>query len=201
MSNINLIKKVVSRELYVDLNSSRRTKDIIVAKSIFYHICKDLVPKITFLELAEATGRKSHGSAFSLYNKTKFEMTYNKLLKEQYDRVLLKVKYELSEDEKSNNFNKLEALVIAWAKDKGILDRATTIAQAMKTSEEVNELIKAIDDDDRDEIIDAIGDILVTIIIQSEMQGVSILDCLNSAYNVISKRTGKMINGQFVKDK
>jgi hypothetical protein len=37
-------------------------------------------------------------------------------------------------------------------------------------------------------------------IIQAEMQGVTIEECLNSAYDVISKRTGKMINGQFVKD-
>jgi hypothetical protein len=32
------------------------------------------------------------------------------------------------------------------------------------------------------------------------MQGVRLTDCLESAYNVISKRTGKMVGGQFVKD-
>lgn len=45
-----------------------------------------------------------------------------------------------------------------------------------------------------------IGDILVTIIIQAEMQGVSLTECLESAYNVIAKRTGVMVNGQFVKN-
>jgi NTP pyrophosphatase (non-canonical NTP hydrolase) len=49
--------------------------------------------------------------------------------------------------------------------------------------------------------VDALGDILVTIIIQAEMQGLKLEECLESAYNVISKRTGKMINGTFVKDK
>jgi hypothetical protein len=44
------------------------------------------------------------------------------------------------------------------------------------------------------------GDIMVTLIIQAKMQNVSLEYCLESAYNVISKRTGKMINGQFVKD-
>jgi hypothetical protein len=44
------------------------------------------------------------------------------------------------------------------------------------------------------------GDILVTLIIQAKMQGVSLETCLEGAYNIISKRTGKMINGQFVKD-
>ena len=97
-------------------------------------------------------------------------------------------------------YNELEALVIAWATQKGILQNGTPRAQAMKTWEETDELITAIENDDREEIIDALGDILVTIIIQAEMQGVSLTECLNSAYNVISKRTGKMVDGQFVKD-
>lgn len=99
------------------------------------------------------------------------------------------------------NYQELEVLVIEWAKEKGILEKATTMAQAMKTWEEVHELKDAIVNDDRDEIVDALGDILVTIIIQAEMQGLSLESCLESAYNVISRRTGKMIDGQFVKDK
>jgi NTP pyrophosphatase (non-canonical NTP hydrolase) len=51
------------------------------------------------------------------------------------------------------------------------------------------------------EIEDALGDILVTIIIQAEMQGLKLVDCLESAYNIISQRTGKMVDGQFLKDK
>jgi NTP pyrophosphatase (non-canonical NTP hydrolase) len=98
------------------------------------------------------------------------------------------------------SYNELEALVLAWAEQKGILQNGTPLAQAHKTWEEVNELEEAIRNDDREEIIDALGDILVTIIIQAEMQGLSLTECLESAYNVISKRTGKMVDGQFVKD-
>lgn len=98
-------------------------------------------------------------------------------------------------------YQALEGLVELWAEDKGILKKATPKAQAEKTLEEVNELIDAIESDNRLEIIDALGDILVTIIIQAKMQGLSLEHCLESAYDVISKRTGKMINGQFVKDK
>jgi NTP pyrophosphatase (non-canonical NTP hydrolase) len=98
------------------------------------------------------------------------------------------------------HYGELEALVIAWAAQKGILENGTPIAQAGKTIEEVNELVEAIIKDDRAEIVDALGDILVTIIIQAEMQGLRLTDCLESAYNVISKRTGKMVDGQFVKD-
>lgn len=99
------------------------------------------------------------------------------------------------------DYFELEAAVENWAAEKGILDKATPIKQAMKTQEELTELCNAILDNDKEEIKDAIGDIMVTLIIQAKMQGMSIEDCLESAYNVISKRTGKMVNGQFVKDK
>lgn len=95
---------------------------------------------------------------------------------------------------------KLEKQVEQWAKDKGILDKATPIAQALKTLEETTELLTAINNNDRAEIIDAIGDIMVTLIIQCKMQDLTLEECLQSAYNVISKRKGKMINGQFVKE-
>jgi NTP pyrophosphatase (non-canonical NTP hydrolase) len=90
-------------------------------------------------------------------------------------------------------------LVEQWAEEKGILSKATTIKQAMKTQEEVNELCNAILDDNREEIKDAIGDIMVTLIIQCKMQGMDLEDCLESAYNVIKNRAGKMENGVFVK--
>ncbi|TXG86613.1 MAG: nucleotide pyrophosphohydrolase [Spirochaetes bacterium] len=99
------------------------------------------------------------------------------------------------------DYFELEAAVEQWAEDKGILSKATPIKQAMKTQEELTELCNAILDNDREEIKDAIGDIMVTLIIQAKMQGMTIEECLESAYNVISKRTGKMVNGQFVKDK
>ena len=95
----------------------------------------------------------------------------------------------------------LNKLILEWAKDKGILKNGRPLRQIDKTYEEVNELEWAILADDKDEIIDALGDIYVTILIQAEMQGLKLEDCIASAYNVISKRTGKMVGGQFVKDK
>lgn len=98
------------------------------------------------------------------------------------------------------NYSELENLIEIWAEEKGILTKATTIKQAMKTQEEVTELCNAILDNNKNEVQDAIGDILVTLIIQAKMQNLKVEDCLESAYNIISKRTGKMVNGQFVKD-
>jgi len=98
------------------------------------------------------------------------------------------------------DYFELEACVETWAEEKGIFKNGTTIAQAIKTLEESVELAEAVYKKDKSEIIDAMGDIMVTLIIQAKMQDVSIEECLNSAYNVISNRTGKMIDGQFVKD-
>jgi NTP pyrophosphatase (non-canonical NTP hydrolase) len=98
------------------------------------------------------------------------------------------------------SFNELSALVIAWAHQKRIFEKGNPNAQCDKTFEEVEELAEGIENNDREEIIDALGDILVTIIIQAEMQGLDLVECLESAYNVISQRTGKMVNGQFLKD-
>mgnify|MGYP003666147414 FL=1 len=99
------------------------------------------------------------------------------------------------------DYFELECAVEDWAQKKSIFAKATPMAQALKTLEETTELCTAINSDDREEIIDAMGDIMVTLIIQAKMQDITLEECLESAYNVISKRTGKMVNGQFVKDK
>lgn len=95
----------------------------------------------------------------------------------------------------------LETNVEEWAEEKGIFSKGNPTAQALKTIEESNELLDAIDKEDRAEIVDALGDILVTIIIQAKMQNLDLLECLQSAYNVISKRSGVMKDGMFIKDK
>ncbi len=95
---------------------------------------------------------------------------------------------------------KLEKKINEWATDKGIFKNSNPIKQALKTQEEVTELLNAIVDNDPAEVKDAIGDIVVTVIIQAHMHGLSLQDCLQSAYDVIKTRKGKMVNGQFVKD-
>lgn len=110
-------------------------------------------------------------------------------------------RFNLEITQRKMKYNELEALVISWAEQKGIFEKGNPDAQCEKTFEEVTELSAAIYENNKEEIIDALGDILVTIIIQAEMQGLRLEDCLQSAYNVISKRTGVMIDGQFVKDK
>lgn len=94
----------------------------------------------------------------------------------------------------------LEKKVVQWAEEKGIFEHSAPHLQAEKTLEEFMELLHGINTDDRDEVIDAIGDIIVTLIIQAEMWGTSATKCLEVAYNIISKRKGSMVNGKFVKE-
>lgn len=101
---------------------------------------------------------------------------------------------------RKQSLDELIERVLLWAHEKEILSKATKFKQAQKTLEEAGELIHAIGANDRNEVINSIGDVLVTIIIQAEMNDLDIRDCLQSAYDVIKGRTGKMISGQFVKD-
>ena len=87
-----------------------------------------------------------------------------------------------------------------WAKAKGIYKKGDIKTQSLKLVEEAGELCKAVLNEDRAEIEDAIGDCVVVLTSISHMVGTDIEDCIMGAYNVISKRKGKMINGTFVKD-
>ena len=88
-----------------------------------------------------------------------------------------------------------------WAKQKGILDKGDVKTQYIKLQEESGELAKALLNNDKEEIIDAIGDCVVVLTNLSKLAGYNIEDCILSAYNVIAKRTGKIENGTFIKDK
>ena len=93
-------------------------------------------------------------------------------------------------------------LVREWGTSKGIIGTngtGTEKAQTMKLIEEVEELVEANFKDDHDEKIDAIGDCTVVLILLADIIGVSFEDCLESAYQVISKRSGSMVDGTFVK--
>jgi NTP pyrophosphatase (non-canonical NTP hydrolase) len=91
-------------------------------------------------------------------------------------------------------------LIKQWARDRG-LDIADPNRQMLKLVEEVSELAAAMARNIRDDEQDAIGDIYVVLTILSMQLGYDVQECINKAYEVIAKRTGKMLNGVFVKDK
>ena len=91
-------------------------------------------------------------------------------------------------------------LIREWADERGLYEKGDPRIQTLKLVEEVGEIARAILRDDFDEVVDGIGDSVVVLTNLAELMGVSIEACTASAYEVISKRTGKMVNGTFVKD-
>ena len=97
-------------------------------------------------------------------------------------------------------FEELQELVIDWAYERNIIDAKKTSKQFMKVTEELGELAEGINKDTQGQIKDSLGDILVTLIILSKDLDVDLLDCLKGAYDVIKDRTGRTVNGVFVKE-
>jgi NTP pyrophosphatase (non-canonical NTP hydrolase) len=117
------------------------------------------------------------------------------------------------------NIEELIASVRQWGRDKGITGpngKGTLLGQLTKTQEELTETRDAailhLNGVDTmlnkkgelvftfDELKDGIGDTAVTLILAAEMAGLTIEDCLATAYAEIANRKGTMINGQFVKE-
>lgn len=159
---------------------------------------------------------------------------------------------------RASRMDELNNKILQWAKDRELDKKGTVKAQAIKTVEELSELVKAVCKDDREEIIDAIGDVHVTLVIgnmldtDTEMLSLSCIgsdedeytkeqlleqllecsrhvlffkyirelialtiktlynvckyyqfdytDCVESAYNVIKNRKGKVVDGQYIKE-
>ena len=137
-------------------------------------------------------------------------------------RPFEKAVYNMLKRQESMKYEELSELVIEWGESKGILDSSTPLRQLDKTQEELDETraaLKKLNDFDRQpnlmevlgippenkedilaEVKDGIGDMLVTIVLLAKMVDLDTTDCLNAAYDVIKGRTGKMVDGQFVKD-
>lgn len=107
-------------------------------------------------------------------------------------------------------FEKLAAKVINWGKDRDLIHRKNAPKQFLKFIEEVFEFKAEMDQVDRidheklkeiytDRMKLEMGDIFVTLIILCEQLGIDAIECLGRAYIKIEKRSGKTINGTFIK--
>ena len=90
-------------------------------------------------------------------------------------------------------------LIRSWANERGIYDKGNSHTQYVKLMEEAGELAAALLNDDKLEIVDAIGDIVVVLTNLAKLEGFDIENWVDSAYNEIANRTGVMHNGTFVK--
>jgi len=91
-------------------------------------------------------------------------------------------------------------LIRDWANERGLYDKGDPKTQTLKLMEEAGEICRAVLKNDRDEIIDGIGDCVVVLTNLAELHGIKIEQCIDIAYDEIKNRTGKMSNGTFKKD-
>lgn len=100
-----------------------------------------------------------------------------------------------------SSYRDVEMKVLMWADARQITKNGTAIGQAKKTLEEAGELIEAVAKGDKDAARDAIGDVLVTLVMVGALLDVDVIDCFKDAYEQIKNRRGHMnAAGQFVKD-
>jgi NTP pyrophosphatase (non-canonical NTP hydrolase) len=102
--------------------------------------------------------------------------------------------------EKTSKKPNVYKLIRAWAKERGIYDKGDSKTQYVKLMEEAGELAKALLTKNRNETIDAIGDIVVVLTNLAHLEGLKLEDCVVSAYTEIANRKGSMQNGTFVKN-
>ena len=117
------------------------------------------------------------------------------------------------------NFEELQDKVLSWADDKDLLHAENADKQFIKFIEEVFEfnveMVAGLNYIKQCEYIGTsidhnlkkirnlkleMGDVFVTLIILCEQIGIDPEECLELAYRKISKRKGKTINGQFIKE-
>ncbi len=131
----------------------------------------------------------------SMYNKDRCYI-YNKAFYEAFFNPKDNVESCLKNNKDCERFD----LIRNWAATRGLYDKGNSHTQYVKLQEEAGELAKALLKNDKPEIIDAIGDIVVVLTNLAHLEGYDIEYCIDEAYKVIAARTGKMVNGTFVKD-
>jgi phosphoribosyl-ATP pyrophosphohydrolase len=101
----------------------------------------------------------------------------------------------------TQSFGMTEFAVMQWAEARGIYENGTALGQASKTLEEACELLIAVAKDDKAEIADAIGDVMVTLVNVGVLTDLDVRQCFYNAYKVIEHRKGYLNkDGVFVKE-
>lgn len=97
-------------------------------------------------------------------------------------------------------FEHLQGAVILWAIDRNLVNPDNRFKQYAKMIEESGELAKAMLQDNEPEITDAVGDVLVTVLILCAQLGINPVKCLEAAYEEIKDRQGVTVDGTFIKN-
>lgn len=99
------------------------------------------------------------------------------------------------------SYAEIEMKVIQWGEKRQIVQNSTPAAQAKKTLEELDELFAAIKSNNREEMADAYGDLLVTLVMGCACADLDLVTCFEGAYNEIKNRKGQLnADGLWIKE-
>lgn len=99
------------------------------------------------------------------------------------------------------SFSYNASLIEKWADDRNLINGSTPLAQCLKSTEELGELLEAILTGDREAIADEMGDLLVTVIIVAAQSRMDLSEVVRRAYFKIKDRGGLVLDGVFIKEK
>lgn len=98
-------------------------------------------------------------------------------------------------------YQALEVDIIRWAEARRIIPNSTPYAQLLKALSELGELADATLKGQKEETMDAVGDVMVCLINYCALQDINLVDCMELAYDQIKHRKGTLLaNGVFVKE-
>ena len=189
----------VDRKLYKNLNNKKMKINSTEQTSTFPVSVNDLED---FLAENKGLNWTTHLGEFKITNETG-RWILNNIFRSQYgnDKCYIYNKaYHAAFIEEPALGNNTFDLIRSWADVRGITQNGDVKTQYIKLLEEVGELADAILKNNKEDIIDAIGDAVVVLTNLSTLAGVNIEHCIDAAYGEISNRTGNMVNGTFVKD-
>ena len=96
------------------------------------------------------------------------------------------------------SMEELTKLIMKWHRDRNLSDGSSDKDQVLKLAQELGELSDSVCKGK--DVKDDLGDMMVVMLNIMERQGVSMKDCLKTAYNDIKDRKGMMVDGIFVKE-
>lgn len=95
----------------------------------------------------------------------------------------------------------IELDIIRWASQRKIIPWSTPATQLLKAVSEMGELADATIKNDKESIVDAVGDVMVCLVNYCALQNINLVDCMQVAYDQIKNRKGTLLpNGVFVKE-
>ena len=152
---------------------------------------------LDWIDINSIDSQYTKGRAF-VYNKAMLKFIKGGNVPNDID-----VKYDLVTGEKEVSTKCSRCIfdeIRLWATERGLYQKGDVKTQYVKLQEEAGEVARAIIKNDQVELKDGIGDMVVVLTNLAHLAGMKIEDCMKSAYDVINKRKGSMINGSFVKN-